>query len=1317
MRTMLCGVLAAIGFAVTPGYASITGTVMNADGAPVAGARVSLSAYETLEARRARLLSAAPEPATLASTQTDAKGAFKLDSPKEPVVALHIVASGYAPESGRIERDEEVGAVILHKGPAGRGVITSAGGKPVANATVAIQYGMYELVTKTNAEGRYEAPNPKRVTGLAVIHPDHAIEEKSLFRQLTERDLTIALTAGVKLTGRVTGSDGRTPAAGAAILIDSWPMGKSGEDGAFTIEHAPARWTTLAARSGGLMAQVPFAAAVDYTLRLARAATVSGRVLDAKTKEPVAGAIVRLTAQRSNRDALAAETDAKGTYSIAAPQGSFLLYTWHPGYDPANADVFIEAGQQVARDLAVPRLARVSGTILDEEKRPVVAADVASVPVDSSMGDGPGRMMRARDTVVSGPDGRFSAHVTSEEPLQIVATKRGFPRARSERLRLGPGERKAGLVLTIPSGIAVSGRVTDGKGEPLAGVAVVPAESRDGDDFMMFAAMQGRSEDVVLTGADGSFTIHVEEGTYDFHFQREGYTPKAVRAQSVSHLATPSVETTLEPAVEISGRVVRGGTGVAGVNLHVFSSGINASAVTGPDGSFTLSGLAPGSMRVRLWKADDFIQDTRSLTAPGRDVTVEIPGGGRVTGRVVDKSTGKPLTSFQAGVASSQDGMMGGPPQLREISSEDGSFTLESVPAGALSLVAGAHGYASTRLNVTIEEGKTLSGVELSLDAGVRLTGRVTGPDGAALADVSVRVEPSRTRPFLAWGPESTSITDANGEYALEALAPGEETIAFTHAAHAGSRKQVTLKGRETRLDVQLSAGQRVTGVVVTEAGAPVPGAEVNVWGPGMRGGAATTNAGGVFEMEALPPGRYRFSAVKRGTGRGTVEDVDVAKNEQVRITIREGATIHGRVIGLSPQELAAARVQAYGASGFATANVDAAGSYRLEGAPTGTVRVRAEVDSSDAVWQRTSQVQTVEVAPGGSQSVDLTFRTDIVIRGRVVRDGRPLQSASVTFEPRHEKGTQTFASATTDEQGLYSLTGVEEGEYTVEVLDVQRATPYSTAYTVRASATFDIDYRTSAVRGTVLDAETSEPLANASVQIRAATQNQSFQMPRGATTDAAGTFVLESVPPGPYVVTIAKDGFGSDVREVAVGERGEELQVKLPRSEAVTLKAIDARSGQPVTGWIWVYDAQNRVVYEPSFPFGRGSESGEVKLPLAPGSYTAVVTASGYAPVNLRLQAPSPARMVALTPGGTILVKSKHAERRRIRLLDADGLPYGRFGNLLPWRELLPRPGTTEWRSIAPGTYTLQLLGDGDAVVDSTRVTVPEGGVAEAEL
>jgi hypothetical protein len=285
-------------------------------------------------------------------------------------------------------------------------------------------------------------------------------------------------------------------------------------------------------------------------------------------------------------------------------------------------------------------------------------------------------------------------------------------------------------------------------------------------------------------------------------------------------------------------------------------------------------------------------------------------------------------------------------------------------------------------------------------------------------------------------------------------------------------------------------------------------------------------------------------------------------------------------------------------------------------------------------------------------------------------------------------------------------------------VIDMQRFSPYSTSFTVRGTATFDIEFSTSSLRGTVVDAATSEPVANAAIQVNPAVASDSFRMPRGASTDAAGTFILESVPPGNYVVITSKDTYGNDTREVTVGTRGEELQVKLSRADSVTLKLVDARDGRPVNGIVWVYDLQGRSVYD-NMRMLRGigdTDAGEMSLPLAPGSYTASINANNYASVNIAVQSPSAPRVVALTPGGKLLLRSKHSDLRYVRLIDANGIPYGRFNNPLPTRDLFPQPGTTQISNVAPGTYTVQLL-NGASVVDSIQVRVEEGGVTEGEI
>jgi hypothetical protein len=1322
-------VFLALCFAALPSFAAITGVVMTTDGQPVSGARVSIRPYETTEAARARLLSASPEAGPISFMQTDTKGTFSLESPKDPTVYLSVSARGYEPHQRLIERDEEVGAIALQKSETRKGTVT-AGGKPVAGANVIIHYQGYEYLAKTDEKGSYEAPDPKRSRSIAVVHPDYALNDET-FMTMTGVSASVlqrTLVAGSAFQGRVVAGEKDTPVAKAMILVDGWPLATTGDDGSFTIAHMPPKWKTIIARKDSLLGQRTNAKEVSAPIRMAKAATVSGRITDAKTRVPIAGAIILLGPRRfgpgSNEAFASSVTDAKGAYSLVVPAGTYMVMANHPGYAAAPADASAAAGQQTSKDVALSPMARVSGVVVDESKRPVVVARLDTENAESAGMRMPRRMMRGGGTedTISGPDGRFSMRIEPDESLWVRATKRGLPSAKSESMQLTAGERKSGLVLTIPSGIAVNGRAIDAQGKPLSGVSVSAAEAEGGQRGMMmraFIGMPGAEDDAVRTASDGTFTMRVKEGTYDFTFRREGLAPKTVRAQNISVTSSPMVQATMEPAAEISGRVTRGGAGLENVMIFALAPGADsASATTGTDGSFTLSGLAPGSVRLMVRKEEDFVQETRNVTAPARDVVIDLKAGGRITGRVVEKGSSKPITTFQAGITTSRAGggmVMMGPPQLRSFTSEDGSFTLDSVPTGATVLTASSPGYASARLNVTVEEGKELTGVELQLDTGVKLTGRVTGANGSALSDVQVRVLPSPTGGFAASGTERASTTDSNGDYSIDGLEAGDESVSFSHAKYSNVQKSVTLKGRETRLDVQLASGGRVTGNVVTEAGAPVGDAHVDAYSSGGFE-SARTDANGAFEFDSVTPGRYRFSATKTGFADGTVDDVDVSTGAPVRIVMKTGGTIYGRITGLTAQELSLAQVTANSEATYQEGMVDAGGNYRIEGVSAGTVRVQASSGTAMTGSSRRAAAQTVELAAGGSQQVDITFRDDVVISGRVTRNGVPLSSATVNFFPRGNS-SRASAGAPTDNDGHYSVGGLDEGEYTVMVNDSQRMNPYTATYQVRGSSTYDIDYKTNALRGRVLDAGTNEPLANVTVQLRNASQTEGPRMTRGGLSDATGAFILDTVPPGSYTLTATKEGFGNEVKELYVGESApEDLELHLARNSGVTLNVVDARDGRPISARASVYDLQGRVVDESRMSmFGAGGDTGSLKFSVSPGSYTATVSATGYAPRNVSFQSPS-TQTVELSPGGTLQVRSKHSGAVRIRLIDANGIPYWRFSNGLPSRELLPSPNTTTFANVATGAYTMQLL-DNDVVVDSKRIVVQEGQTATEEI
>ena len=1325
MRTIVSLASACL-FAALSGSAAITGYVMNSDGQAIAGARVESFAMETVEAERARLVSSTPERKALASADSDAKGKFALESPKDPVVSLRVSAPGYAPAAYRVERDEEAGALILAAAETKTGHVT-ANGKPVAGAKV-IWSGNGEAMATTDADGRYKIPDPaKWANSVVVLHPDYAVAEGN---QARNENVDRTLTAGTTLSGTVVAEDGKTPVADAAISIDGWPATTSGPDGRFTIAHAAAKWELVSAKSGSLIGtRARTGAPATLVLKVAKSASLSGSIRDMKTQTPVAGAYVSLGVpmRRDAGQTSSTITDAKGNYAITGiVPGSYQIFVARPGYAIPPVSVSLTANEKATKLMMAAQLARVTGTIVDEQKRPVAAARIATQNVSRGGGGPMNFMMRngAAQTAASAPDGSFMIRADADTDIEVAAVKKGYPEAKSSKMRLLPGERKSGLVLTIPSGLNVSGRVLDKEGRPVAGATVATSEAQSGGPGNMMRriamnAMRQRDDDQIKTDKEGRFAVRVKGGSYDFVFKADGFAAKAVRAVQIGANPKP-IEVTLEPGVEIRGRVTRSGAGVEGVRINLFGEGGMGNELTGPDGLFRLTDLSPGQFMLNAMKEDEFIQQIRPVTAPATDVNIEVPAGGRIGGHVVDKTSKQPVTAFDAGVSTPRGGggmMFMLPPATRHFTSDDGSFVLENVPPGQTQIVVNAPGYTTARLpNVNVEDGKSISDVEVDMDHGVRAVGRVTGPDGSPLAGVSVRLDPIGGRAMNFNQNQSQSVTDENGDFTMDSLEAGDKTFVFTRGGYLTTQKSATLSGTETRVDAQLSTGTRVAGTVVDSTGAPVGDASVSAQsGSDSAFGSRSTrtDAGGNFEFEGLAPGRYTFSAGKTGYADGRLRDFDITTGAPPPIVLSSGGVIYGQVTGLSADELQRASVFAQSASGNASAPVDASGSFRIEGAPLGTVRVSANAGGGIG-GGKTSSVQSVQVDTGSQVQVNIAFKTDTVISGHITRNGQAVQGAVVAFNPKNATA-QTRASTSTDSNGQYQVSGLDDADYNVSVVDIQRSAPYSTTYSVRGSGSFDVDMKAAALHGRVMDSD-GNPVSEALVEVREKADSSAggFRMTRAVPTDASGSFQVDNVPSGSYSVSAEKDGYGTRAVDTTVNDSGGNVEITIAKNVGVTLRVVDARDGRLLNAQVHVTNPQGVTVYDSPF-FGGGSADA-IKLPLEAGSYRAEINTVGYAPQKVTITSPS-SPTIGLTPGGTIVVQSKGNTLRRARLIGPDGQEYsrGRFGG--PIFTVDPSPGTTTLTNIAPGTYTLQILGDGNDVAATAPVTVTEGGQATVPI
>jgi protocatechuate 3,4-dioxygenase beta subunit len=257
-------------------------------------------------------------------------------------------------------------------------------------------------------------------------------------------------------------------------------------------------------------------------------------------------------------------------------------------------------------------------------------------------------------------------------------------------------------------------------------------------------------------------------------------------------------------------------------------------------------------------------------------------------------------------------GPMGGPPP-QAVTDQDGGYVFERLRPGAYTVAVEKTGYAapigpSNTRRVEVAVGQSIDGVDLHLEKGAVIAGRVLDPAGEPLADARVTAmrrvsSPGGAPPRLVPAPGQGQQTNDLGEFRIASLPPGEYYVAamprrmsgFGAAATtpstpaAGSpRTTITTTFYPGTPDqaaahpVAVAAGAevgnivftmqsvpsfRVSGIVVDEQGAPVTDAMVTLMGDPRSGmfmgpvGGTRTQANGRFAIDEVPAGSYRVNA------------------------------------------------------------------------------------------------------------------------------------------------------------------------------------------------------------------------------------------------------------------------------------------------------------------------------------------------------------------------------------------------------------------------------------------------------------------------
>lgn len=689
-------------------------------------------------------------------------------------------------------------------------------------------------------------------------------------------------------------------------------------------------------------------------------------------------------------------------------------------------------------------------------------------------------------------------------------------------------------VVELEPGSAVEVQTVDDQGVPVAGVEVAAAV--DELELYFFARGFG-SEFVVLASTNSTGRASVGAFRLDEVVHLRAGSPARVPAVGTARAGGEVVVLTLAPTVSLSGRVIDvDGRPVAGATIT--ASPLDSGASTWPvdqgtqastdhSGSFSLDGLRPG--RVMLYaRAPGCETHFREVRVPSEEKVELVLQPALDLVVEVRTTSGQPIENATVEIARAQGGLTK-LEAVRGATNAAGQVLVRGVAIADVLISVEARGYASREVGrslTTADDGATL---EITLEGGVRLGGRVSSPSGPPAA-AKIRASGH------GWLRETTP--DSTGSFELGPAAPGTTTV--TVVAEGWQTHEETLMIGEDHPDlvILLEPEARIEGQLVGLDAAEAAAATVGASSTGSpRGGYTHPAWDGTFAIGGLAAGTYRVTA---RSGDGAVASVEV--------TLGAGEILRGLELELTPGRLVTgtvwfdgelavgAQVRAFGPGPPQPASTDMVGQFELRLEPG-----RWGIRVFDADGRNGEEV--VEVADEDLE-LELRFNSELV-EVRVVddRSGAPIEGAQVELWPRSEIGGRS-AGGRSDDGGLLTLR-VSAGPWDIRV----DANGYNSYFAEIEAKTSPIEVGMVELGRRELRITTGGPLPDLVlpdlVLVERLTPHTGWQEPTVVVLDASGTGTLEGFP-GVVEVVVAAPGFAPEV--VSTPEGGPLLVSLSPR-------------------------------------------------------------------------------------------------------------------------------------------------------------------------
>lgn len=988
-------------------------------------------------------------------------------------------STGRAPRRGMEEERSRAGEQVGERRAEHvvTGVVISAdANEPVADATVIFYWE--GAAARTGSDGRYKIagipPGEVEVIAYAegmatpslVRHTVHADRD-------TELNITVEPTASI--TGFVVDKHTGRPIGSATIHVDiaptlpqdfermmfrglpredenAWSLSTdkpfaltSDERGAFTIPFVLAEMEMLSVQASGYIPAELILRGTDPTVplivELERGLTITGRVLS-PDGQPVEDASVHLVS--AGLPGAFGTSDPQGRFSLGElGEGTYSLYVSHdeyPGVEYGEVEVerdrpldeieirFLKAAfisGRVTDNEGVPIRARVSIQYLDGEVGTVVGGQTWSGPIHVSFGSGAGP---------TDEDGSYTTTPLLPGRYEISAAEPSHYDAEPQVVELAEGERRLGVDFSLKKKEGVlAGRIVDPDGRPVAGA-------------QLRLDVAGSLYVYVSTKEDGTF-IHegVAPGRIKVKVEAQGYPGKEIKVAAPAR----DIVIELDRGGTIAGRVVNRLTGepIEKFTLDLVSVSLDHLPVHDLNGRFKIPAISRGTHWLRvtadgyapveiedIWVEDD---------AETEEIVVELVESATVVFRVTASADGSPVAGAEvsSGVLFSQGDSRTG---------ADGSCRVGGVGPGEHAFAIRHEQFCNDSVIVKLGEGEKHKVVRVALREAPTVRGRVTAKgDGSPIpgARLVLRWDYEREEPPSPTQIMSQTKTDGEGAFAFSHVNPGAYELAVEGGGYAAVKKEVTVRAQsDEQVLVELSAGGRIIGMVVTPDGQPVQGIMLVAGHEEAR-----TDARGEYVFPHISPGAHEvgpWSYQDAGPDRRAWErkEVTVSDGEEVHVdfTIGGGAALYGAVTsGGEPLDDVELLIEARAISAVIM-KTDARGRYRVEDLPSGKYKMRIRLEQEGNRGHYATDYRWVEIAEHDREfNVELGAGriSGVVRRG----DGKPVYKALLKLSPEISQLDRVSAMMSvstghyeahrwTDGNGLFAFSPLAPGAYSLFV-------------------------------------------------------------------------------------------------------------------------------------------------------------------------------------------------------------------------------------------------------------------------------------------